>query len=302
MQVHRAIKSILLALLAADLLFLLAVKTPARLFALSAAGRSGCALESTLASYHETKEALDLRRQFHNAMRIVSRDPAGLELWDTPKGQIWTPQNDEILPFLLAEQQRQIYGSGNRGVHPGDVVLDCGANIGTFTKTALASGARLVVAIELAPVTLECLRRNVANEIAQGRVIVYPKGVWDRDASLDLALNEHNAGANSVVMDRGRQKVRVPLTTIDKIVGELGLRQVDFIKMDIEGAEKQALAGGRATIQRFRPRMAISSEHLEDDVQKIPLAVSQIRPDYHLEFTDCEDEGFRVQPLVIQFF
>ena len=72
--------------------------------------------------------------------------------------------------------------------------------------------------------------------------------------------------------------------------------------MDIEGAEKQALAGARETLRRFRPRMAISSEHLLDDVQKIPAVVSQIRPDYQLGFSACEDQGSKVRPLVLQFY
>jgi hypothetical protein len=46
----------------------------------------------------------------------------------------------------------------------------------------------LVVAIEPSPANLECLRRNMSREIASGRVIVYPKGVWDREDV--LALNQ----------------------------------------------------------------------------------------------------------------
>ena len=42
--------------------------------------------------------------------------------------------------------------------------------------------------------------------------------------------------------------VELPLTTIDKMVSELNLARVDFIKMDIEGAEPNALRGGRGTI------------------------------------------------------
>ena len=61
--------------------------------------------------------------------------------------------------------------------------------MGLYAKTALASGAKLVVAIEPAPENIECLRRNLAQEIAAGRVIVYPKGVWDKDDTLAL----HNA-------------------------------------------------------------------------------------------------------------
>ena len=42
-----------------------------------------------------------------------------------------------MLPFNLAEQQRKIYGTGERAVRAGDIVLDCGANVGVFTRVAL---------------------------------------------------------------------------------------------------------------------------------------------------------------------
>ena len=303
MQLLRLIKASIVVFVAADILFLLAVKSPARLLALSAIGHSGCSLDSTLHSFDNAKKQFNLRQHFQQNIHVVTRDPAGFELWDTPRGRIWTSQGDSILPFLLAEQETRIYGTGDRGVHAGDVVLDCGANIGMFTKTALASGASLVVAVEPAPATLECLRRNLAQEIAQGRVIIYPKGVWDHDDFMNLAVDDHNAGANSVVLDLDRPKsVRVPLTTIDELVAELKLERVDFIKMDIEGAEKQALKGARGTLNRFRPRMSISAEHLADDAQAIPAVVKSLQPGYKLEYADCQDQGSRVQPLVLQFF
>ena len=299
----RIIKLTLLAIIAADVLFFGVVRTPVRLYALSAVGRSGCPLDGTLESFQNAKRMHALREEFQKGVHVAQRDASGLELWNTPRGQTWMPPKDHILPFLLSEQEQRIYGTGERGVHAGDVVLDCGANVGMFTRTALASGAGLVIAIEPAPVTLECLRRNLAKEIAQGRVIVYPKGVWDKDDFLDLTLNEGNAGENSVVLGRNAaEKVRVPLTTIDKIVEELHLTRVDFIKMDIEGAEKNALTGAHETLRRFRPRMAISSEHLPDDTQKIPALVSRLRPDYRLGFNACEDEGSKVEPMVLQFY
>jgi FkbM family methyltransferase len=303
MQPPRVIKFVLILFAGAAALFLLAVKSPARLLALSAIGHSGCSLDGTLHSFDNAKLQFNLRNHFQQTTHLVRRDSTGFELWDTDHGQIWTTKGDKILPFLLAEQEMKIYGTGVRGVQPGDIVLDCGANIGMFTKTALASGARLVVAVEPAPDTLECLRRNLAKEIAQGRVIVYPKGVWDHDDFLNLAVDEHNAGSNSLVLDLNRAKsVRVPLTTIDKLVAELKLERLDFIKMDIEGAEKNALKGARSTLNRFRPHMSISAEHLSDDVEKIPLVVRDIQPTYKLEYADCQDQGSRVAPLVLQFF
>jgi Methyltransferase FkbM domain len=54
----------------------------------------------------------------------------------------------------------------------------------------------------------------------------------------------HRRGVDYLGRDQ-KKKVKVPLTTIDILAAELGLQGVDFIKMDIEGAEKAALRGGR---------------------------------------------------------
>jgi predicted RNA methylase len=93
-------------------------------------------------------------------------------------GLYWTVSHDRFLKFALGEQKMEIYGGDEVAVKAGDVVLDCGANVGVFTRMALNRGAGLVVSIEPAPGTVECLRRNFEKEIAAGRVIVVPKGVW----------------------------------------------------------------------------------------------------------------------------
>jgi methyltransferase FkbM-like protein len=77
------------------------------------------------------------------------------------------------------------------------------------------------------------------------------------------------------------------LTTIDELVAELNLTRVDFIKMDIEGAEKNALRGARQTLGRFRPRLAISAEHLPDDDTAIPALVRTLQPSYQARFGRC---------------
>ena len=226
----------------------------------------------------------------------------GLDQWATPLGPIWTVHADTILPFLMSEQARDIYEPAGHQVRPGDIVLDCGANVGSFTRTALSRGARLVVAIEPAPNTIRALRRNFEKEIVQGRVIVYPKGVWDHDDVLALSVDEGNQGSNSVVLAGGSTKVQVPLTTIDKIAAELQLPRVDFIKMDIEGAEKQAIAGGANTIRKFRPRLSLSTEHLTDDFVAVPAAVDAVSPSvYTHRGCDCGLRRFSIKALVLAF-
>lgn len=72
--------------------------------------------------------------------------------------------------------------------------------------------------------------------------------------------------------------------------------------MDIEGAEKNALRGGRATLLKFSPAMAISAEHLPDDAQAIPAQVKELAPGLLMEFGFCElSKPFHAAPNVIHF-
>jgi FkbM family methyltransferase len=235
--------------------------------------------------------------------RFVSQDH-GLELWDTPKGPVWIPRgNRYVLPFNLAEMESHIYGTGAHFVQAGDIVLDCGASDGDFTREALRAGARLVVSIEISPAAVECLRRNLAEPIAGHRAIVYPKGVWDSDGTLRLNVSDSNFAANSVVLrpEGSHSDVEASLTTIDKIVSELGLPRVDFIKMDVEGAEVNALAGARGAITKFKPRLSIATEHKPDDEVTIPRAVHNLRSDYKMTCGPCTGSGTRILPAVLYF-
>ncbi|MBM4311435.1 MAG: FkbM family methyltransferase [Deltaproteobacteria bacterium] len=224
----------------------------------------------------------ELGERIANASKLLEKDEKGLELWETPFGRYWMPPDNFIVfTWILAELAADIYGDHSVGVRPGDIVLDCGAHVGVFARHALRQGAKLVVAIEIAPDNIEFLERNLADEIASGSVIVYPKGVWDKDDTLELNVDTYTAG-HSVILEReeGFATVSVPLTTIDKIVDELGLPRVDFIKMDIEGAERNALAGATNTLYRFKPRMAIAGYHLIDDLTVLPEIALNAQPMY----------------------
>ena len=246
-----------------------------------------CSLASLLRMKEDNLGHERLAQQFKAASHVVLTD-GDIQLWDTPRGRYWISKRDaDLISFLLAEQERRIYGSGRTGVRKGDVVLDCGAHVGVFSKEALREGAGKVIAIEPSPVNLECLRRNLAEEIAAGRAVVYPKGVWDNETALSFRVSSGNSGHDMVVLEGEEADLKIPVTTIDRLVAELGLERVDFIKMDIEGAERHALVGAKRTIARFRPRMALSTYHLPDDPLKIPEHVRSARKDYNIECGPC---------------
>ncbi len=232
------------------------------------------------------------------ASRVIASD-AVYQKWNTPLGEYWMPKaSGNALIYDLAEQKRNIYG--NR-IHRGDIVLDCGANTGVFVRKALAAGASRVIAIDPGPESVECLRRNFTAEIAAGSVIVYPKGVWDKEDVLKLSVDPNNSARDSFVRPiENAQFIALPLTTIDRLVADLNLPRVDFIKMDIEGAEQKAIAGAAGTIQRFHPRMALCIYHLADDKIAIPRMVRALVPGYSFDQT-CLCARDRVQPEVAFF-
>jgi FkbM family methyltransferase len=238
------------------------------------------------------------------ASRLLEKDPAGFHLFQTPHGKWWIPAGDDyVLPFNLAEQARDIYGSGEQAVRPGDVVLDCGANVGVFSRAALDRGAKLVVAFEPAPENIEAYRRNFAAEIAARRVILVPKGVWDKEDVLVLRRDPNNSAADSfVLLKDGSKGVQAPLTTIDRTLAELKIGRVDFIKMDVEGAEVKAIAGARGVIGRSHPRLSIAGEHLDTDAVRIPQAVRGIWAGYKVTCGPAVRAGDgQIRPDVLYF-
>jgi FkbM family methyltransferase len=278
---------------------------------LSLSGQSPhCSLSLAWRTPQQAQQQVQVKDDFIQRLSLGQRDQH-FERWDLSAGSslqarsFWMPEGNRwILPFNLAEQARDIYDTaGEWGIRPGDVVLDCGAHVGSFTHTALARGASKVIAIELSPRNVECLRRNFASEIADGRVIVYPKGVWNVEDTLLLRQTDANSAADTVVMQQpgASDGERVPLTRIDTLVQELALPRVDFIKMDIEGAEVPALDGAINTLKRWKPRLALAAYHKADDPETLPAAARRAVPEYRLRCASCilDEAGLRPEVLLL---
>jgi FkbM family methyltransferase len=227
------------------------------------------------------------------------------KLWSTPEGEFWVPDtSDEILSILLSEQKRKIYGdAATGGVKSGDIVLDGGAHIGTYVKTALDAGAEKIIAIEPSADALECLRRNFPKQIESGKVIVYPKGIWDEEKTLVFYTNGNGeAGDSFLSAGPGAKHIAdVPVTTIDKIVAELHLPRVDIIKADIKGAGTRMIKGAGVTLRAYHPRIVISVEEAPEDPAEIRAAVLRVAPNYKFRPGPCLFTGTEIRNDTIFF-
>lgn len=230
---------------------------------------------------------------------------AGLELWETMLGQLWIPKPGVyVIKHLQWEQVVQkVYHHPQVHVGAGDVVIDCGAHIGGFTRVALDAGAHLVVAVEPERSNAESFRRNLAAEMKSGRVKLVQKGVWDTSGKLSLNLSDVGDSHSAVVPQKGDKSETIDVITLDELVAELHLQRVDFIKMDIEGAERNALRGAKQILKRWRPRLAISSYHLKGDPAALSGLVWDSHPDYLITSKDLvQMPGRGFVPKVLFFY
>jgi FkbM family methyltransferase len=162
---------------------------------------------------------------------------------------------------LIRYRDHEVYVDG--GSFDGDTVrLFMARTRGRFER---------IYAFEPDPKTFETLRRNFA---ADSRVEPINAGLHRRKGTLRF---RDDASRGAIFAPDGQTEIDV--TTIDDVLGD---QRVSFIKMNIEGAEIDALHGAEAAIRRWLPRLAISAYHRPSDLWRIPKLVRELSADYDL--------------------
>lgn len=168
-------------------------------------------------------------------------------------------------------------------------VLDCGAFDGDTIRELLnriVPNRGAIHAIEADAISSKRLREYVANleSAIRARMRVYQCAVG---AQRGIIHFESNGSLTAKVSASGSV---VQLYPIDGLFQE---SRLTFIKMDIEGAEYDALLGARKVIQRDRPILAICVYHTQSDIWRIPLLVKEMAPEYSLYLRAYEGDGFQ---------
>jgi FkbM family methyltransferase len=229
-----------------------------------------------------------LQTSYAGKVKVLAEDKdLGIEQIASPTRSFWIKKSGSYLDgkatliYILAEEDWIMSNADGNEVQSGDVVVDVGAHIGTFGDDALRRGAGKVVMVEPDPINVECIRRNFKAEIADGRVVIVPEGAWSSAGTLPFHIGVANSGTGSFVVKEADSKViNVRTRPLDEMLAEIGVKKVNFIKMDIEGAEREALKGAAQTLKSSHPRLMLDSYHLQDDPMVLPAIVRGIRPDY----------------------
>jgi FkbM family methyltransferase len=136
------------------------------------------------------------------------------------------------------------------------VVLDIGANLGWYSLNILKKFTKSeVYSFEPSKETFERLKNNFSlNNLLTDKL--QNVGLYNEDGSIDFYYDKAGSGASSMKNIRERntvEKISVPVKKLDNWCKEKNIKEIDFIKCDVEGAELFVYQGGKDTIEKYKP-------------------------------------------------
>lgn len=219
-----------------------------------------------------TEEFLTACQPSFQAVRDMLADRLSLDSFDAYIEAKRTARFEPLLPYVVPTQY--FFEDPPWTYDDHDVLLDAGAfngdSIADFLKLR-GSKYRRIIACEPDEMNFRKLEAYVA-ESGYQRIRLLRTGLYHRKTELSF---RSGSGMESVLDAEGA--VTIDVDTVDHICeGE----HVSVIKMDIEGAEKDALAGSGQTIRKYHPILMISAYHKKEDLIRIPEAVNRLYDGY----------------------
>lgn len=162
-----------------------------------------------------------------------------------------------------------------------DNFIDCGAFIGDTIEDAVnfyGDRVKKFVSFEPDTINLAKLKERVnACGVSDDRLTLVAKGSWSGPDTLRFS----SAGSSSGITDDG--DIVIEVDSIDNVLKKEDL-SADFIKMDVEGSEKQTLIGAAATIKAYHPTLAVCAYHKPWDLLELTAQIEEIAGDEAYDF------------------
>ncbi len=253
-----------------------------------AAAVSPAAAEQKLSAYRNVNAVYDIGRPFDIDNDKFNNDyiTANLQKYEAVYEMLSDDFSKKVfIEFLSAKlfgNERNIqsictgeqYFQSFLSLSSHEVFVDGGAYQGdTLAEFIKVTGCRYekYFAFEPDAANMNELRKFVeVNEIKN--VTLIQKGLWCKP---DVLSFSDNKGGSSSITDNSETKIHVD--SVDNVCPD-----ATFIKMDIEGAELQAIKGCAQTIAANKPKLAICVYHRPDDILEIPLFIKELVPEYKL--------------------
>lgn len=194
----------------------------------------------------------------------------------------FTPQ--AVLIYMDMEQYAHHKNGINISATKGETVIDAGGCLG---DTALYFADKVgetgkVYSFEFIPYTINCFNKNLdLNKHLQDRIHLIKNPLWS-EANKNVYFTDRGSGSRIEMEKYEGYEYETVTVSIDELVNNGTIEKVDFIKMDIEGAELPVLKGAIESIKKYKPKLAISIYHSMEDFVNIPAWIHDLGVGYKL--------------------
>ena len=162
------------------------------------------------------------------------------------------------LDFLLPKRLKDLH------------ILDVGANIGyiaSFFSTQL--NAKFVHCFEPHPESFKILLSNMKNNCEVNKCRAYQYAVGSKSTHANLYINENHSGDHSLNKDNlGRSHIKVQQVSLDDWVLDNNIKNIDILKIDVQGGELDVLMGAQKLINDFDPMLYLEWQDVSDSDAK----------------------------------
>lgn len=183
-------------------------------------------------------------------------------------------------PFYVSEGCYENFGTT---LKDGDYVVDAGANIGMFSviaSNAVGRGGK-VFAFEPLKEISAILKENITENNCENITVVNDLlGDSNKSVKFFCDLENNYNGSSTVIQKENTKTLKLNQITLDDFVQKNSIQKIDFIKADIEGAERDLLRGAEQTIKKFKPKLSIRTYHLPDDPEVLYNLIKKYVPEY----------------------
>jgi FkbM family methyltransferase len=190
---------------------------------------------------------------------------------------------------VISNHEQHVFRHLQTIIGPGATVYDIGANVGLFSaRFARWIGADgWLYAIEPNPICVYFLRANL--ELARARnFTILPVAASNRRSDCRFTMNYGSSllgvGTDSPVTGKPGHQIVVEGESLDGLIATFNLRDPDFIKLDVEGAEESVVAGMMGTLDKRRPTIMIEM-HGREAASRTLLTLAALGYRYRLSST-----------------
>lgn len=218
--------------------------------------------------------------------------------FNTIRDKLYWPRNYDLcnLYQVIAEtfdvNDWHYYEYKTTTVSNDDIVVDCGAGEGLWSLSVIERCKKVII-IEPNDIFYCALEKTFRKYIPQ-KAELFKFAVGDKDSV--VKLSDHSLSSSIIKVGEGDAE----MTTLDNLLYNKERERIAYVKADLEGYELKMLKGASCIIKDYRPKIAITCYHQENNYREIIKFVRELVPEYKYYLKGISQ--FTGQPVMVHLW